>query len=162
MGTIVGWLALSVGGLALGYAWKLGQELTTAGRRLDRYNRAIFDATDQIRTLREELANAQAQLRAEMARQNGRLQVHPEMTIREVQALHPQVAQVMAGFHLGGCSSCAVEPDASLSEICATSGTDLTQLTESLNTLLQLSNSQKGANGSTPIPVRLPNVELTL
>ncbi len=90
MGTGVSWIALLVGGVALAYAWKLNHELNGATRRLDRYNRALFDANDEIRHLREEMAATTAQLRVELKQRSGGLAFEPEMTVREVQLLHPQ------------------------------------------------------------------------
>jgi hypothetical protein len=79
------------------------------------------------------------------------------MTVREAQLVHPQVQQVLAGFHLGGCSSCAVDPDDTLAEICAGQGQDLNLLIQNLNLLLDGGN---GHNGAALQPVKIPNVEL--
>jgi hypothetical protein len=68
------------------------------------------------------------------------------MSVREVIALHPQAQEVLAGFHLGGCSSCAVDPDASLADVCRQSGVDVGLVLANLNNL----------DGERP--VRLPNI----
>ena len=60
MGASISWLALVIGLVAVAYAWKLQQELHTATRRLDRYNRALFDANDELRKVREEMTAALA------------------------------------------------------------------------------------------------------
>lgn len=157
MGTMVSWLALLIGLMAVGYAWKLQQELQTATRRLDRYNRALYAANDELRQLREEVQTTKAHLRAEMMQgQPGALAFTPTTTVREAQLLHPQAAQILAAFHLGGCSSCAVEPDATLAEICQEQGRDLAQLLATLQQLYQ-QEAQHLAQGQ---PLKLPNVEL--
>ena len=160
MGTLIEGIALIIAGIALAYTWKLHQELNTATRRLDRYNRALFDANDEIRHLREELAATTAQLRVELKQFSGDLSFQPEMTVREVQMLHPQAQQILAGFHLGGCSSCAVEPDDTLAKICAENKLDLNALIGNLNLLVAGSNGRQPTNA--PEFVKLPNVELSL
>lgn len=157
MGTIVGWIGLAVALLALGYAWKLNQELATATRRLDRYNKALFDANDAMRTQREEFSAEMAQLRVEMRRAAGRAAFAPETTVREALLIHPQSEQVLASFHLGGCSHCAVEPDDTLAQACIEHGIDANALLDTLNLLV---GGQ--ANGQPPQLVKLPNVALEL
>jgi hypothetical protein len=157
MTTIVAVIALLLAMLAIAYAWKMQQEMTRLTRRLDRYNRSLFDANDEIRHLREELAENTAQLRVELMRQTGAVHVTPEMTVRQVQMLHPQAGQVLAGFHLGGCSSCAVEPDDTLTKLSADHNVDLDQLLSSLNLLFPAGQVH---NGSGAQLVRLPNVAL--
>ncbi|MEZ4860426.1 MAG: hypothetical protein R3C14_03940 [Caldilineaceae bacterium] len=166
MGTFLSWLSLLIGVVALAYSWKLQQELQTARRRLDRYNRALFDANDEIRQLRADLHERTAALRMEMMQQSGQAAFTPQMTVREATLLHPQAEQILAGFHLGGCSSCAVDADDTLTAICQAQGADLTQLLHNLNLLLpQTPDSLAGQrNGHTPTTfaptVKIPNVEL--
>jgi hypothetical protein len=165
-------LALAFGALA--WAWSLQRETDRLIRRLDRYNKALFDAGDEIRALREELTATSAELRVAVARQTGTLQFTPEMTVREAQLVHPQVQQVLAGFHLGGCSSCAVEPDDTLGTVAAGKGVALDQLLGTLNLLVTPAEAaQAAANGGSyvggaqrapqaPQVVKLPNVSLEI
>lgn len=157
MGTIVGWIGLVVALLALGYAWKLSQELATATRRLDRYNKALFDANDAMRTQREAFAAEIAQLRIDVRKAQGNAAFTPETTVREALLIHPQSEQVLASFHLGGCSHCAVEPDNTLAQACAEHGVDPNALLGTLNLLVG-----GHANGQSPTLVKLPNVALEL
>ncbi len=158
MGTFIGWLGLLMALAALGFAWRLQQEMARATRRLDRYNRALFDANDEIRQLRDELNATAAQLRVE-AEQHGRGQLTfvPQMTVRAAMQAHPQAEQILAGFHLGGCSSCAVDPDATLTQVCSENGQDLTELLRRLNLLLA---PQTDSAAVAAQPVKLPNVEV--
>lgn len=158
MPTFLSILALIVGMLALAYAWKLNQELNTATRRLDRYNKALFDAGDELRRLRSEVGESTAQLRVAIKQSQGEITFAPTTTVREAQLLHPQAAQILAGFHLGGCNSCAVEPNDTLAQVCAEQGQDVGLLINNLNRLMPQGN---GHHTSTPQPVKLPNVELT-
>lgn len=158
MTTFVSMAALLIALVALGYAWKLHRELDSARERLDRYNRSLFKVEEAIRTLRAELEDATTRLHVEMLRRSGAAQFSPQMTVREATLLHPQAQQILAGFHLGGCSSCAVEPDETLAELCASRGVNETELLANLNQLLN-----GGANGdSQPRLVKVPNVHLDL
>jgi len=159
MGTILTWLALILSIVALGYAWLLQQELARATRRLDRYNRALYDANDELRRLREELADRVAQLRVEtMQGKPHALTFTPDMTVREALLVHPQTEQLLATFHLGGCSSCAVTPDETLAQICREHGRDLEELLANLNQLL---GSQLSNGAELPLLVKIPNVEFS-
>jgi hybrid cluster-associated redox disulfide protein len=142
--------------LALAYAWRLQQELHVATRRLDRYNRALFDAQNELRRLREETTTALATLRVAIKRATGGARFEPQMTIREAQLLHPQTQQVLAGFHLGGCSSCAVAPEDTLVGACTEHGIDVNAVLHNLNLLL----SEEEGGGANVQPVKIPNMEL--
>jgi hypothetical protein len=155
MATLISLFSLLIAVAALAYGWKLQQELNTATRRLDRYNRALFDANDEVRRLRETLAETTTQLRVELKQTAGRLRFEPGMTVREAQMVHPQAQQILAGFHLGGCSSCAVEPEDTLAQVCADHEQDVTVLITNLNRLLENGNGQLV---STRQPVKIPNV----
>lgn len=159
MGTMIAVLALLLAGGALVYAWMLQQGLNQATRRLDRYNRALFDAADEIRRLREEHSQQLAVLRGETARLAGHAAFSPEMTVREVHALHPQAQEVLAGYHLGGCSSCAVNPDDRLDHIARASGIDVAEIVQTLNGLFPADGVLK-TNGDVA-RVKLPNIQLS-
>ena len=164
MGTIIAWIAVAFAAVALGFVWKLNSELATATRRLDRYNKALFDANDELRRLREGMEEDFAQVRVAMRQQQG-ASFSPEMTVREVLMTHPQAEQVLASFHLGGCSHCAVEPGERLVDACQEHGVDLQTLVGNLN-LLMAGRQQGGATAPdsadyvAPQMVKLPNVAL--
>jgi hybrid cluster-associated redox disulfide protein len=158
MATIVAWVALIVAAVAVAFVWKLNGELGRATRRLDRYNKALFDANDEIRRLREEVAEDVAKLRVALRQQQGAV-FAPDMTVREVLLAHPQAEQVLATFHLGGCSHCAVEPDERLADACQEHGVDLQMVVGNLNLLMQASQQVGAGNGAPPL-VKLPNVAL--
>ncbi len=166
MATVLSVIALLLALAAMGYAWLLQRELGRAARRLDRYNRALFDANDELRRLREEVGARAAALRVELMQRTGTLRFEGSTTVREAGQMHPQVGEVLAGFHLGGCSSCAVEPDETLAQVAAERGVALDTLLGTLNLLVGApeggTNGAYGGNGSrnSPARVRLPNVSL--
>lgn len=159
MATIVAWVALAIAAVALGFVWKLNSELSVAARRLDRYNKALFDANDEIRRLREGVEENVAQLRVDVRSLQGTFSFAPDMTVREVLMVHPQAEQVLASFHLGGCSHCSVEPGERLADACREHGIDVQQVVGTLNLLTQGSSTRATENG-TPALVKLPNVVL--
>jgi hybrid cluster-associated redox disulfide protein len=115
----------------------------------------LFKSEESIRSLRAELEETSTRLRLELLMRTGGAQFSPEMTVREAMLLHPLSEQVLAGFHLGGCSSCAVAPDDTLAAICRGHGVDETELLANLNGLL------KGANGAgLQQPIKAPNIHL--
>ena len=159
MVNVVAWLALGVALVATGYAWKLNHELGLARRRLDRYNRALFDATDDIRKLREELSDLAAQLHVEIMQRAGSPAYHPAMTVQQAHLLHPQAQVVLAAYHLGGCDSCAVALDETLADVCARSGTDVQKVVADLN---QLIGGGQGRNNGLAQHVKMPNIEVEM
>jgi len=159
MATSISWLALVIGLMAVAYAWKLQQELHTVTRRLDRYNRALFDANEELRKVREEMTAALAGVRAEMRLPVGAHTLfEPQMKVRDAVTIHPQAEQILAAFHLGGCHSCAIDPNDTLAAVCQENGRDLAQLLQNLNLLV--ASSQKQPNGQMQ-SIKVPNVELS-
>lgn len=149
-------LALIVGVAALAYAWKLQQELGTATRRLDRYNRALFDANDELRSLRTAVERTAAELRVAIMRGGNGLHFGPETTVQEAELMHPQVAQVLAGFHMGGCNDCAVAPGDTLAQICADRNLPVDTLLANLNLLVRVNDPA----ADPPLRLKIPNVAL--
>jgi hypothetical protein len=141
---------------AAAYAWQLQREVARLTRRLDRYNKALFDTGEQLRTLREETLQAQAEVRVALMERTGGVRFTPETTLREAQLAHPQVQQVLAAFHVGGCDSCAAEPDETLARVCAERGIDAGALLGTLNALVSAGGNGNGPNA----PVKLPNMTL--
>lgn len=157
MVTFLGISALGVALLALLYAWRLQRELAQATARLDRYNRALFQANDEMRRMRKLLADVAAEVRVASMRSGGPVEFLPSMSVREAQRLHPQTEQVLAAFHLGGCSSCAVDSDMTLAEAGRQRGIDPAQLLASLNQLLGPASL---VNGASPATAKVPNVQV--
>lgn len=162
MSSFLAILALLVALIALAYAWKLQKELGGATRRLDRYNRALFDANDEIRGLRADMERTAAELRVAIMQATDSLRFTPETTVREAELMHPQAAQVLAGFHVGGCTTCAADPGVTLAQICAERSLPVDSLLANLNMLVAAGDAS-GRNGNAagaPVLVRIPNVAL--
>ncbi|MBX2998008.1 MAG: hypothetical protein KF893_05810 [Caldilineaceae bacterium] len=160
MGTTLAVVALALALAGLVYAWTVSQGLAQATRRLDRYNRALFDASEEIRRLREEHAQQLATLHGEVARLSGKAAFSPNMTMREIYALHPQAEEVLARFHIGGCSSCAADLDDRLDQLCRASGLDVEHVVGSLNGLF--GSNRNGVHNGEIQRVKLPNIEFNV
>lgn len=89
-------------------------------------------------------------IRQELESQNIRAgeYFHPDMTIGEAMAIHPQVAEVFAAFHLGGCSSCGVSEYETIGQVCMGYGIDAQVLLEVLEGLMQQESEDGSQNGA--------------
>ncbi len=95
-----------------------------------------------------------------MRRQAGELKFSPEMTIAEAMEVHPQVVQVLASFHLGGCSHCAVSDVDTIEGACQSYGIDQSALMTALN---QLIDPKSGAlTGGSTGPIKIANMKLEI
>jgi len=61
---------------------------------------------------------------------------YADMTVAEVLGFHPDAESVMASFHLGDCSSCAISDHHVLGPACESYGVDAEALLKALNDLL--------------------------
>ena len=130
---IVAVVALVVAYLAVHRSGALEQLLARVSRSLD-----------ELRLeLREEQEKSQGQLldlRMEMRRRAGELAFSPGMTIKEAMEVHPRVGEVLASFHLGGCSQCAVSDVDTIEGACRTYGIDQPALMGALGHLIDASS----------------------
>lgn len=58
-----------------------------------------------------------------------------EMTIQEAMNTHPKAREVFAGFHLGGCSHCAIAEFETIAQVAEGYGVPVDTLLETLNSL---------------------------
>jgi hybrid cluster-associated redox disulfide protein len=71
-----------------------------------------------------------------MRRKAGETLFTPTMTIKEAMAVHPRVDEVLASFHLGSCSNCAVSDVDTIEGACQSYGIDQAGLMAALNRLV--------------------------
>ncbi|MEJ5200063.1 MAG: hypothetical protein WHX53_14175 [Anaerolineae bacterium] len=147
-------LLLAVGALLVAYlafrrAGALEQRLSEANNQLIELRTHMKEAEDHWR---EELAG----LRMEMRHRAGEPSFSPDMTIAEALKVHPKVGEVLASFHLNGCSHCAVSDVDTLEGACQTYGIDQKALMAALNRLVDVRSG--GATG----PINITNRKLEL
>jgi len=149
--------ALIVAALALLVAYISIRRAGALEQRLSRLESSLYSLKGEILEQREALDQQLLDLRLAMRRQVGDLKFIPTMTIAEAMEIHPSVNEVLASFHLGGCSHCAVSDVDTIEGACKTYGVDQKALMLALNNLISV-----GDGGSTgPAPDRTSNVKVT-
>ena len=65
-----------------------------------------------------------------------------DMTVGAAMQLQPRAREVFAGFHLGGCSHCAISEFETIQQICEGYGVPVDMLIGSLNSLEELETAK--------------------
>jgi hybrid cluster-associated redox disulfide protein len=146
--------------VALFFAWRGGRRATYLQERLDSTSNRYLSVASQLRELEETSQREIMDLKVELKRQAGLLKFEPQMTIGEITEMHPRAVEVLAGYHLGGCSSCAVSPAQTLSSAAQQHNINLDRL---LGSLRQLAGGQgcSGQFDEAAGGMALPNHDLT-
>ncbi len=150
------YIALLVGAVALLWAWRCSRAVKDLRERNERLGSRLNDLRLEMHRADEARQQTIAQLRFELMRQSGGLKVTGDMTVDAVTASHPQAAAVLAGFHIGGCASCAVDGSARLEEAVAENGGQLEPVLVALNILLAEGAGRRVAEEQ----LKTPNVQL--
>ncbi len=148
-------LILAIVGLVL--AWLSHKQNGELKERIAETNSRIYRLRREKEELQEVAEREIANLRFELLKLKGELRVAPEMRVGDILSIHPQAQQVLAGFHLGGCSSCSIDGRQSLAEAAAVNGRELEPILVALNTLI---NESKGAAAVAPERLKTPNIQL--
>ena len=127
-------LIVAVVALVLGFmAWG---RASAAGRDAAQLREDLHQARLDLAATRDSLQAKIDDLGREARRSAGDLRFMPSMTIAEAMEVDPRVVQVLADFHLGGCSNCAVSDVDTLEGACRSYGIDQESLMLALNRLL--------------------------
>lgn len=115
-----------------------------AVRRVSGLDQRLSEANNRWLELRSELGETTKKLEAKLLdvrlaqqRQVGERLFTPTMTIAEALAVHPGVSEVLASFHLGGCSHCAVSDVDTIEGACQSYGIDQAALMAALDRLIE-------------------------
>ena len=127
---IISAISLILAAYSLIRVFKLKEEVQRVRDEADALRRHVGYSLDQLKT------DIIAGLKTEVRRQSGTPHFNKDMTIGEALKLHPLAQTVMAGFHLGGCSSCDIKEDHILGAAAKDYGINLDNLLEALNGLL--------------------------
>ena len=149
------YIALLISVIGLGMAWMCHKKNAALRDKLSETNSRIYNLRRENIDVQENVEKEIMALKFEILKLQGDLKVNPEMKIGEIMTIHPQAQQVLAGFHLGGCSSCSVYDRQSLAEAAAVNGRELEPILAALNTLVAGENGQQAAE-----PVKVPNIQL--
>lgn len=151
---MITYVALILSIIALVGAWQLGRKNNDLKERLAQANSRVYSLRRDIDEKLQQAEQERLTLKFEILKLKGDLQVTPDMKIGEVLAAHPAAGQVLAGFHIGGCSSCVVDNNQSLGEAVAMNGRELEPILVALNTL----TAENGHVSSEQL--KTPNVQL--
>ncbi len=148
-------IALIAAVLALIVAFFAIRRAGALAERADRAANSVLELRGAVNELSDKLDSALTDLRFEQRRQAGETIFTPTMTIADALQVHPKVSEVLANFHLGGCSSCAVSDVDTIEGACQTYGIDQTSLMSALNGLAG------GASGGSAAPTKTPNIKVS-
>lgn len=152
------YVALVIGLVALFLAWRCSRSVKDLKERNARLSSQLYDMRLEMHSADEEQWQVLTRLRFESMRQAGNLRVTGDMTIDEIITLHPQSAAILAGFHIGGCASCAVDGATRLEEAVVASGGSLEPVLVALTDLVA-----ESAHGTVSEErLRTPNVQLAI
>lgn len=149
------YIALALGLIGLFMAWRAGRKNNELQERIAQVNSRVYNLRREMQEAQEKAEQEVMALKFQLLQTQGELKVTPEMKMNEIVAIHPQAQQVLAGFHLGGCSSCSFDPRQSLGEVAAINGRELEPILVALNTLVA-----ENSNGFvSPERLKTPNIQ---
>jgi hypothetical protein len=154
------YIALTIAVIALFLAWRAGRKNSELQERIAQVNSRVYHLRREMQEAHDKAEQELLSLKFQLLKAQGELRVTPEMKMSEILAVHPQSQQVLAGFHLGGCSSCSFDPQQTLGEVAVLNGRPLEPILAALNTLVM----ESGNGNSYVLPERLktPNIQLHL
>ncbi len=128
--------ALVIAVLALLLAYLAVRRTGVANDCYHRISADLQDLRHEIAEVRSWTDKGLVDLRLEALKQTGQLRFEPTMTIAEAMAIHPGVSDVLASFHLRGCSQCAISDVDTLEGACRSYGIDQSALLAALTKLI--------------------------
>jgi hypothetical protein len=138
-------------------AWQANRKNKYLTERIGQLNSRIFKTRQELLEAQEKTRHDLTALRIELLKSQGTFKVTGDMPVEEVLMIHPLADQVLGSFHIGGCSSCAVDGSQRLDLAVASSGQPLEPVLVALNRLL--TDEQNGTLSAERL--KTPNVELT-
>jgi hypothetical protein len=152
------YVALAVGLIGIILAWSANRKNNELKERLAQVNSRVYNLRREMQEAQEKAEQEMMTLKFQLLQAQGALKVTPEMKMGEIMTIHPQATQVLAGFHIGGCSSCSFDSRQTLSEVAAVNGRDLQPILVALNTLV--AESGNGHESVSPDRLKTPNIQL--
>ena len=152
------YIALVIGLAGLLMAWRGARKNKELKERIAQANSRIYAVRREMQENQEHAERERMALKFEIMKLQGDLKITPDMKIGQILAVHPQAHQVLAGFHIGGCSSCMVDDKQSLGEAAAVNGRELEPILVALNGLVTENGTENGT--VTPDRLKTPNIQL--
>jgi hypothetical protein len=151
------YVSLGIALVAVFMAWQANRKNKYLTERIGQLNSRIFKTRQELLEAQEGTRHDLTALRIELLKSQGTFKVTGDMPVEEVLMIHPLADQVLGSFHIGGCSSCAVDGSQRLDLAVASSGQPLEPVLVALNRLL--TDEQNGTLSAERL--KTPNVELT-
>jgi hybrid cluster-associated redox disulfide protein len=98
-------------------------------------SRRLYLVQGRVNELESTVQKELQMLRGMVRRQSGARLLEPTMKIADAIALDPRMRDVLAQFHLGGCSSCAINEEDTIEQAAMSYGIDLGRLMAALTAL---------------------------
>jgi hybrid cluster-associated redox disulfide protein len=90
--------------------------------------RRLYLVQARLNELESTVQKERQAVRSLMRRQSGGPLFEPSMKIADAIAIDPRVRDVLAQFHLGGCSSCAINEEHTIEQAATSYGVDIERL----------------------------------
>lgn len=152
--------ALIIAILALLGAFLAFRRAGSLQERLERTTGQLYELRSALSSANEDHERKLNDLRLELKRQAGETIFDPKMTIADAMKVHPQVQEVLAGFHLGGCSHCAISDVDTIEGACQSYGIDQTALMNALNGLVSGDSGGSAGLAATIANAKMSNVKV--
>lgn len=141
--------ALLLAAVSIVLLWRVTREMNELRARLDRVQTTLYATRTEIREQQGEIENRIGTLDLAVQKTTGKLRFDPDLSLTRLYEIEPRAQAVLAGLHIGGCASCAVDEDSTLAQAVSERGGDLDRVLATLNAL--------PSNGSA-VELRAPNV----
>jgi hybrid cluster-associated redox disulfide protein len=152
--------ALIIAILALLGAFLAFRRAGTLQERLERTTGQVHELKSALAAANEEHERKLNDLRLELRRQAGEEIFDPKMTIADAMKVHPKVQEVLASFHLGGCSHCAISDVDTIEGACQSYGIDQNALMNALNGLVSGESGGSAGLATTIANAKMSNVKV--
>jgi hypothetical protein len=159
---MIAYIALGIGVVALFLAWSANKKQADLKERLAQANSRVYHLRREIEEKQQEAKEERMTLKYELMKLSGNLKITSDMTIGQVVSTHPHAQQVLAGFHIGGCSSCSVDDSQRLSDAVAVNGRELEPILAALNTLATEDANGNGNKIGATEQLKASNIQLHL
>lgn len=153
--------ALILAALALLGAFLATRRAAGLQERLERTTAELHELRSATNRTLEELQGKLNDLHLQARHQAGQPIFDPRMTIAEAMSVHPKVVDVLANFHLGGCSQCAVSDVDTIEGACQSYGIDQAALMNALNGLVSGGSGGSAGLAATVQGARISNVKVS-
>jgi hypothetical protein len=121
--------------IALGTAWVAFRRANQLQEKVERLQATLYSTRADLRQMNEELSGRLERVDYVIKKNSGELRFNPSLRLAELYAIEPRAPSVLAPFHIGGCTDCAVDEQATLAEAARQRGADLDRVLVALNNL---------------------------